>query len=299
MVLPDGRLVPVSATQNPDLWWAVRGAGGGNFGIHTSFTFRTFDAPPLTAFKLVWDQQLDQVLPAMLRTLHQAPRALGVKLSIESAPRTGRLSMVLLGQFVGTPAKLAQVLAPVDAIAPPNMGENGSHVTPCDYWSGQQLLADRGEPEFMVERSRYLIEPPNEGMAAAVLQHLRKAPVTGAGLRWKGFLTGGAVQDVAPHQTAFVHRRDWLLTSIETNWLATDPSAQVASALDWTDAFYAAMADWTSGESYQNFIDDREPRWARAYHGGNLERLVAIKRQVDPNNVFNFRQSIPLTVPAS
>src|SRR5690606_1107334 len=73
--------------------------------------------------------------------------------------------------------------------------------------------------------------------------------------RGRAFSPGGAVGDVAPDATAFVHRRDWLLSTIDLGWSADDPEARVLESLEWLDAFHEAMTPFTSRESYQNFID--------------------------------------------
>jgi hypothetical protein len=53
---------------------------------------------------------------------------------------------------------------------------------------------------------------------------------------------------------------------------------------------------FTSDQSYPNFIDGAETNYLRAYYGTNLERLVDVKRKYDPNNLFRFSQSIPLSL---
>jgi hypothetical protein len=63
---------------------------------------------------------------------------------------------------------------------------------------------------------------------------------------------------------------------------------------DWLASYYADMQRFLQPESYVNFPNRDLKNWARAYYGGNLERLSQVKRQVDPHNLFRFEQSIPL-----
>ena len=64
----------------------------------------------------------------------------------------------------------------------------------------------------------------------------------------------------------------------------------------WLDAFHAAMRPFTSDQSFQNFVDGAETDYLRTYYGTNFERLVEIKRRYDPDNLFRFPQSLPLTL---
>lgn len=296
MVTADGEILRCNASENADLFWAARGAGGGNFGIHTSFVFQTHDAPRLTVFDLAWTTRQEEVLRALLDVLHAAPNELGVKVSVTAKPTSAgapEIAVNLLGQYAGPRQACDDLLAPVYAVARP---DGRSRIEESDYWPGQTGLSEKGDREFAYERSRYVMTPLSDAAIAVVFAHMRAWPATGAGAMWKGFLTGGVIRDVAPDATAFVHRRDWLLSGTEVNWLASDSPDRVTRSMAWMDGFHAAMRPYTSDECYQNFIDDAETDWRRAYHGSNLERLVAIKRRYDPENVFRFPQSIPLSL---
>lgn len=298
IVTADGELLKCNAAENTDLFWAARGAGGGNFGIHTSFTFETHPAPRLTVFDLVWLTRQEDVLRALLDVLHAAPNELGVKVSVTAKPvadRAPEIAVKLLGQYAGTRAAFEALLAPVYAIARPEL-PGADLIEETDYWSGQSRLSERGDREFAYERSRYVMKPLSDTAIGVIFAHLRAWPATGVGAMWKGFLTGGAIRNVAPDATAFVHRRDWLLSGTEVNWVASDAPAQVQRSMAWMDGFHAAMRPYTSDECYQNFIDDGETDWPRAYYGENLERLVRIKRAFDPRNVFQYAQSVPLSI---
>lgn len=298
LVTADGELVRCSATENPDLFWAVRGAGGGNFGVHTSFRMQTYEAKPLVIFNYLWSEKLEPVLRALCDVLFDAPRELGAKLSVSAKPSASGapvLGISLLGQFAGKRADLAALLAPVFAIASPSTS-GAAFEREAEYWPGQEALSDEGLPEFANERSHYCIKPLSDEALALVFEKLRAWPQTSLGVAWKGFVTGGAIRDVPASATAFVHRSDWMLSTIELNWTHDDSAQAVARSNAWVDEFHDAMAPHTSQESYQNFIDDAQKDWKYAYHGANLERLVRVKRAVDPTNFFRFAQSIPLAL---
>jgi FAD/FMN-containing dehydrogenase len=296
MVLANGETVQASATENSDLFWAARGAGGGNFGIHTSFVFDTFPAEQITIFERTYANRVDEVLLTLLDVSREAPRALGLKFNVrvKRGPAGDNvISLQLLGQWAGPESDLRAFLAPLDAIAAP---ESSGYLRSEAYWEGQKSLSDEGEPEFMYERSRYVQKKLGADVVGVILDKLRAWPSTSTSATFKGFLTGGKISEVAPDATAFVHRRDWLLSTIDLGWTTNDAPEKVLASLEWLDGFHDAMGAHTSNESYQNFIDESQTDWQRAYHGANLEKLVDIKKKVDAKNVFSFPQSIPVSM---
>ena len=113
IVTAAGELVVCNKDQNPDLFWACRGGGGGTFGVNVSFTFESFPVDVMTVFKLGWTDHLDELLPAALDLLPTTPDRLSCKLS--GTP----LELELLGQLVGTEAELRALLAPLYRIGAP------------------------------------------------------------------------------------------------------------------------------------------------------------------------------------
>ena len=103
---------------------------------------------------------------------------------------------------------------------------------------------------------------------------------------------GGAVNAVAPTETAFVHRR--YLASIQSSfsWTTSTPASAVATGAGWLAHVRATVYDPSTG-AYQNYIDPTLRDFATAYYGENLPRLSGIKRVYDPDEVFRFAQSIP------
>lgn len=291
MVTADGRLLTCNAQNNRDLFWACRGAGGGNFGIHTSFTFQTYPVGQLTVYLLKWSSNHRQVLGALSQLLPNTPRELGCKVSLVASPN-GTLEVQLLGQLVGSPTQLNSLLAPVLNLFAPT----SSQVETRSYWDGQEFLSEEGDPQFSHERSHYAFGPLSDAALDTVMDFMLRWPGTSGSVDWKYFLLGGAVADVAPADTAYVHRQAALISSIELVWTAQDSPQVIATNQAWLADFHAAMRSLTSDSSYQNFIDEEQPDPLRAYYGGNLERLVSVKAQIDPGNVFRYPQSIPVSL---
>jgi hypothetical protein len=128
-----------------------------------------------------------------------------------------------------------------------------------------------------------------QGVVDSVDAFAASAPTLGGGMVFDAL--GGAVNDVAPDATAFVHRS--FLASIQSsyNWTTAATPAELAAGDQWLAQVRRDVYRPSSG-AYQNYIDPTLPDWATAYYGSNLGRLESVKASVDPDGVFTFAQSI-------
>ncbi len=289
IVLADGRALNCSATENADLFWAIRGAGGGNFGIHTSFTFQTFPVGMFTVFEMTWTDRIAEVLAALQTMALAAPEALGMKLSVKAEAGASGLKLSILGQLAGPQAELMALLAPVLAIYRPDK----SVVDELLYWDAQEFLSEDGKPEYSHERSRFAHGALSGEAIQTILANLREWPGTTVAATWKFFLMGGAIDRIAPADTAFVHRGASMISSTELEWTPADSPEVLAKNQQWLSRFHDRMERYTSAYCYQNFIDPSQRDFLHAYYGENLPRLRNVKRAYDPTNLFHYPQSIP------
>ncbi|HTA37658.1 MAG TPA: BBE domain-containing protein, partial [Candidatus Acidoferrales bacterium] len=256
--------------------------------------FQTFPVNRLTAYDLRWSRDQESVLQALTNALEGAPAALGCKVAagITSPAHggSGQIEVQLLGQFYGSVADLLEILQPVYAIARPS---RVVFLENLPYWDAQDKLSEAGLPEYFQERSRFFNDSVGSDAIDAVFTWLRRWPGTAAATSFKLFETGERVNAVAPSATAFVHRRSKWLASIGLVWEASTPADAVRRNLDWQANFYDAIVPLARGGAYQNFIDPSLRDWKNAYYGANLQRLEAIKKRVDPTNVFAFPEAVP------
>jgi FAD/FMN-containing dehydrogenase len=297
IVLADGEIRTATAGRDPQLFWALRGGGGGNFGVSTSFEVETFPADAsMTVFSMRWNNGLERVLERLVPALEGAPGALGsrfaLKVSGEGPAGQGGYAVYLdlLGQFAGSRDNLLTVLGPALTALPPDR----STIEERSYWDAQDFLSDPGEHGFYQERSGFIRSRLSQETLSLALSRLRRWPGTGVGADIRFFQTGEAVNALAPDATAFVHRDSAWLFSIGLNWSAadqTDPGV-MRRAHDWQDEFYAVMRDIHGIGAYQNFPDSSLADWRRAYYGANLSRLESVKAAVDPTDLFTHAQSL-------
>lgn len=297
-VLADGRTHHIDAKSEPDLFWAARGGGGGNYGIHTAFTFRLHDVDPVTTFRIEWPPGKQTELMVALQKLQQDnPRSISTRSKIrpQAAGRfPDRKSLIVetLGLYWGNEKALRAVLAPVLAVAKPRFAD----LYEMAYWRARDYLAT-DDPNGLYEiKSRYVAGALSGEAIETMLSWMTRWP--GGSLRQDNmgllFAIGGAVRDVGPEATAYVHRDSDFLFEMEANWGPIDGPETVAAQRDWLADYAADMQRFLLPRSYVNFPDRDQADWKTAYYGDNLSRLSAIKRHYDRDNLFRFPQSIPL-----
>jgi FAD/FMN-containing dehydrogenase len=284
VALPDGRVVRASAEENADLFWALRGGGGGNLGVALRFKVGAEPAKPVTTYRIVWNRNVPAVFASLVRALEGAPDRMGSRIGIhatrtdESNPNT----LTLVGQLRGPKDEARAILAPALATAPPDT--DTMQTTP--YWQGQKFLGVASPPNIYQATSRYSARL-SDGAIEDVVRRCRTWPGTKASASFFMFHVGGRIRDIAPADTGYVHREAEWLTGTDVGWTEHDTPAVVATNLAWQREFHdASAALMPDGGSFQNFPDPGLADPAAAYYGANLERLVAIKRRIDPDGVF-------------
>ncbi len=296
MVTAEGECLQVSDKEYPDLFWALRGGGGGNFGVNTSFTFRTFPVPEqATVFSLSWEgDACVQAFLAFQDVLLGAPNALGA--IAEFSASRGRQGAVIpkfeiMGQIIGQKDAADKLFAPVIAVAKPKT----TLIETLSFWDAKSWLSEESNaPKPFAERSRFHPKPLTEDGVAAILDALAKVPILGSKQHVESsfFAWGGAVAEVPATATAFVHRNDLWLQTFNCSWGPNDPQPEIDRLMAWQNDFYNAMKPFASDRAFQNFADPQLEQPLQSYYGENLKRLIDVKKKYDRNEVFTFAQSI-------
>ena len=300
IVTADGVVRACNTTRNPDLYWACRGGGGGNFGVVTSFTFRTHPVGTVTTYRANWDwTEARRVFSAWQAWAPRAPDELFSMLGL-TATGSGGTIVGSQGQFFGSASQLDAVLQPFIAAAgtPSRIDvETKPYLDAVLMWASCSEV-DRCRLGNGVRRSTYAAKSdiftaplPMAGIdkAVAAVEARAAAPAAGS-LLFDAF--GGAIGRIPKAATAFVHRDARFSCQYIASWEPVDDTAGAAAAISWLRNTHTAMRPHASGRAYQNYIDPELPDWGRAYYGSNYPRLRRIKRRYDPKNVFRFAKSI-------
>jgi FAD/FMN-containing dehydrogenase len=282
LVDADGRRMRASDDENADLFWALRGGGGGNFGIATAFTFRTSPAPNVLLCAISWPwENAPEVLDAWQRWAPFVDPRLTCGFAI-GPPSDGVISAIAL--FTGSAGELTSLLTPL-----PRAGSPGPpRIWPATWLDATRYLGGSGGAHARFKNASGFADallPP--AAITTLVDHLRAAP---AGQDLVGFFPlQGAVAAVDPTATAFVHRRALFDLQYQAYWW---DEADAVAGVAWARGIRDAMLPYTAG-AYVNYIDADLPDWARAYYGSNLARLTRVKAAYDPDNLFAAPQAIP------
>ncbi|MFC9252554.1 FAD-binding oxidoreductase [Amycolatopsis thailandensis] len=290
LVTADGQVLRCDANTNPDLFWACRGGGGGNFGVNVSFTFQAKPVADCAGYLLLWDRaDAPKVFSVLQEISRQAPDEFATRIGIS---KTGESKGIVsaIGQHFGSAEELRGILAPVLSAAQPIRADIADRT----FWEAKDdLLHETSEGAFAV-RTNIVTEPLSEEAIATMLSCVDRYPGSGNpdGGGAALFSWGGAINRVGATETAFAHRNALFLLSMDASWAETDEPAVVDANLGWLADLADAMSPYVSDGAFQNFIDPDLADWRNAYYGVNYPRLKEIKERVDPDGVFTFAQSI-------
>jgi FAD/FMN-containing dehydrogenase len=292
VVTAGGGVVRASAHEHPDLFWGLRG-GGGNFGVVTELELALHPVGPTVVGGMLmfeW-RRAGEVLAAYRDLMTAAPDELGGCAALQLAPPApfvpGRLvgepMLTIVVAAFGDPGAAERHVAPLRALRPAV-----DAVAPMPYLALQSML-DAGNPHGMHNhwRAAFLDELPDRAIAA-LLQAADGIPSPLTVVLVQPL--GGAYARVDEHLTALSHRdAAWAYHALS---LWPDP-ADTARNRAWTDALAAAMAPYGHGAAHPNYVsDDAGDRVRRFYGADTYQRLVAVKRRWDPQNVFALNQNI-------
>ncbi|MFD4790825.1 FAD-binding oxidoreductase [Streptomyces sp. NPDC058459] len=311
VVLADGRVVRASAEEHPDLFWALRGGGGGTFGIVTDLELLPVDAPRLTSFETLWAyEDAADVLAAWQAWAVAASDDLGTSLVVLPGMfgPGGRPVVKTWGVHLGTPAALERALDELveRTGAKPLHHETGvpgpyadvMHEALCGSKTVQQCHRTGTHPEAVGHRHPYTRQAYRlTGRPATRREAQTLLDAWDPDLDTERYLLcialGGAANRVPRTETAYVHRDAQFLVGYQMATRDKGAAARGPAELqEWADRCGAALAPLATG-SYINFPSSRiAPGWEADHFGENAPRLRQVKRHYDPGDFFRHAQSI-------
>jgi FAD/FMN-containing dehydrogenase len=286
LVNAEGDVLNVTAESDPDLLWALRG-GGGNFGIAASLEYRLH---PLTTVVGGLIAHPIAAGPDMLRFYRDASAAASDDLTVFAAlvhapDGSGMKIAAMLVFHTGSPEAAERELAPFKEWGSPIIVDVGPMPYPVmntlldagypagalNYWLSSFT---RGLPDGLIDTAAERFASVPSPMSAILFEHFH-----------------GAVCRVGATDTAVPHREPGWNLLLPSEWM--DPADSEAN-IAWTRETHAALAPHLDGRRWLNYLgDDQDADATRAAYGPNYDRLAALKRTYDPQNVFRHNHTIP------
>jgi hypothetical protein len=291
VVLANGTLVTASPDHNPDMFWALRG-GGGNFGVVTSLTLQLHPVDTVIGGPILYPiEKCREALQLFRETMASTPETFNAFFAFLIAPDVPAFPEAIRNQrvcgivvcYTGPQEQAEGMLKPLrdfgpvlDAIGPlplPMLNSMFDFTMPVGklhhYWKADYI---------------------NELSDAAIDVHAQFGPQAPYGSSAMHiYSTGGAAQRVKPDETAYSYRD---ANFVHIILAAGEDPADTPRGRQWVRDYWEALHPLSAGGAYVNFLMDEGDERIRATYRENYDRLVAVKRQYDPTNLFNQNQNI-------
>lgn len=291
----EGKLLHIDdQNEYKDLFWACRGAGGGNFGVVTSITLRVHPAEDVTWFNIGWDwsQPVDKIFAAWqdffggndnrwFSHIDLWPKAFPVD-QFKKQP------IKVLGVFYGSPEEAKRELAPLLSIGKPTeqkIEKVNWHQAIKEFEDSTSVFIT-DKPEYK-STGAFAMEPLPPEAIQKIISTLEttSSPLFNVLL----FSMGGKTAEIAPTATAYYYRKAKFFVDYSIQWLHSEDHKNQIQEID---ALRHSLLPYTTG-NYTGNPDRSMSDFLTAYYGENAPRLRCIKKKYDPQNIFHFEQSIP------
>jgi hypothetical protein len=305
IMLQDGSIVVATKNNDyADLFWAMRGGTGNNFGVLLEVVFQIYNKNVFWGFGIRWSLQDAPAALAVMQSQFMksgAPKELGYQTVIATL-KDGRQALAMFGMYDGSVADGLAVLQPL--LSTPGADLFVKEINTYTYLN-EHLLDDNLYPP---PPDAGLIEIKKPGYIAKIVSLSDWQKVV------KYFTTttnkynivvmeayGGTINAIPAGDSAFIHRDVYMDFFVDSFFFESGAPTSRKQAQKWLDGFMSLMQNNFNGRMYQNYPVRNNPKFASAYWDSQTYgRLRLIKTKYDPDNFFRFEQSIPpLTDPRS
>lgn len=308
MVTADGEIRTINASEHADLFWALRGGGGGQFGVLTQLKLKTFSSAPIRNYigrYPLKDGEL--VLQQWQLWAAQLPDTVWTQLAIwinGNASEKPEIQIRCCG--IGHPTEVTQAWQQLEASLAGLWGDIDMQdhqyldfmLSDCKNMEQQQCQLPQQHPAGRLKRvamagssdmfAKPLAKPGRQQLIKS-LRQLQQQGKSGAVLLT---LMGGAITRTAHDASAFAHRNALFSAQYMTIFAEHTAEPTIADGAVWCHQMRGQMRRWSTGGAYLNYSDGLLQAPARAYYGSHYRRLQQIKRQYDPANLFRQFQGI-------
>ncbi|KPU42692.1 putative FAD-linked oxidoreductase YvdP [Oxobacter pfennigii] len=283
-----GCLVKANRRCNADLFWACRGAGGGNFGVIVSMKFRLpHKVEKVTLIEInyrhVTPKEQEEFLETWQRWLEDADPRITLISRIYNSVSDG-LAILARGIFYGKPGEAKQLLKPFLELSRVNYSFKYM-----PFLNAVTIIGSNYPPfEKFQSASRFVMKIFNKREISDLVGLIRKRPNGSVFAGLSMYALGGRVRDIGQDETAFFYRNAHYIIWMETTW---EENRFAEENRRWINRQFPALAAVTTG-SYVNFPYNQLPDYLEEYYGSHVALLKKVKKKYDPLDIFTFPQGI-------
>lgn len=292
VVTAKGEVVRASASENPDLFWALRG-GSGNFGVVTQFEFRLHQVgPDLLSGLIVYPfSEAKRVLQQYRDFYAKAPDELTVWTVLRKAPPLpflpadvhGKEVVILALLYAGDPKKGEELIQPLKKFGKPL----GEHIGVQPFTAWQKAFDPLLTPGARNYWKSHNFTTMADGLIDVVIEYVKRLPSPHCEIFFGAI--GGATMRQAPDATAYAHRDAAFVMNVHGRW---ETPAEDERCIAWSRDYYQASASFASAGAYVNFLTADETDRVKVAYGQNYDRLAKVKRKYDPENLFRTNWNV-------
>jgi FAD/FMN-containing dehydrogenase len=291
VILADGTLVKASTTENPNLFWALRG-GGGNFGVVVSFVFNLVPVHTVYGGPMLWHlEETEERMRWYNDFIMNAPEYINgffVFLTVppfDPFPAELHLKKMcgVVWCYTGDLAKAEEVFRPIRSSKSPALDFVGSLPMP----ALQTMFDGLYPPGLQWYWKADFVNELDDQSIALHATYAAKMPTPLSSMHM--YPVNGAAARVAKDATAWNYRD----SNYAVVMVGIDPDPANSEIISqWTKDYWNALHPYSAGGAYVNFMMEEGEDRIKATYGGNYERLAEIKAKYDPDNLFRVNQNI-------
>lgn len=285
LLTAENEVIEVNENNHADLFWALKGAGNGSFGIVLGFTFQMHYLPVSSFYELLWTwdpAQTFEILSTWQKWVLTLPSSISSSIRLEY--KEGIIGVKIIGIKVGA-EPFTEWVSAFGALHPAVRIFQGSYSDNSQYWAAEPSLP------FNKIKSKILFEPLSKKVIHKIIEYLTCLEKNQFNLRI--FLNFDAFGGNVPNfhnSFAFKNTFGWWYQAVYWPLQTQDKLAE-----SLINKIYYDTERYVSKYSYANATDyDLRCHYLKAYYGPYVNQLIKIKHQYDPENIFHWKQSIPL-----
>lgn len=289
MIDYSGDIITASKYSNEDLFWACRGAGGGNFGVVSNITFKLPEKIKMVTlinidYKKAENEKMIKIFEIWLKFFKDLDKRINLKMGIYNSLEKGK-GIMITGIFYGSKEEAEEILAPFKDVFD-DVFFNLDYMVALEAYR----IIQNSHPPYEKYKSsgRFVYNDFDrdtiEQIIKLVSQKAEGATYTAVSL----YGLGGAVMDIDKDATAFYYRDANFIMGLQSVW---EDSEYATQNIEWVKSKLAYIKLITTG-AYVNFPSAELEDYEKEYFGSNSKKLKEVKRKYDPFNVFKFPQGI-------